>query len=95
MSAPRTLPQFVEAQPVASLAGAFSVLFNSILVAAPLFGWGLTWEQSFALAGIFNSFLVIVTTLQWRRVTPVTKANDRIAEAYVMEPGVADPPLIK
>jgi hypothetical protein len=95
MSAPRTLPQFIEAEPVTSLSVGFSLIFNSVLVALPVFGIGLDWEEMVALATVFNTVLAVVTLAQRQRVTPVSKANDRIAEAYVMEPGVADPPLIK
>jgi hypothetical protein len=85
----------VETEPVASLAVGFSVIFNSVLVALPLFGVPVTWEQMLALAGIFNGVLAMVTLFQRQQVTPVSKANDRIAEAYVMEPGEENPPLIK
>ena len=91
----KSLPQFVETEPVVSLSVGFSLIFNSVLVALPLFGVALTWDQMFALATIFNTALAVVTLAQRNRVTPVEKANERIQEAYVMEPGEADPPVIK
>lgn len=95
MATPRTLPQFVETEPVASLAGLMSVLFNSTLTTAKMLDWiPLTWEELVYIAAWFNSLLVVFTYVQRNRVTPVNKANERIEQATRL-PADAEPPLIK
>jgi hypothetical protein len=95
MNVPKQLPQFVETEPVASLAGLMSVLFNSTLTTAKMLDWiPLTWEELVYIAAWFNSLLVVFTYVQRSRVTPVAKANARIEEATQLPPD-ADPPFIK
>jgi hypothetical protein len=88
MSTPiKSLPTFMETEPVTSLAVGFSLIFNGVLLGLPLFGVALAWEQAIYLAGMFNTVLGLVTYFQRSRVSPVEKANDRIEQAA--ETGVA------
>jgi hypothetical protein len=89
------LPQFVETEPVASLAGLLSVIMNSTLTTAKLLNWiPLEWDELIAIALWFNGILGLVTWFQRSQVTPVDKANDRIVQATAMPPG-ATPPVIE
>lgn len=79
----------------AAIVGSVTAIVSALLVFAKAMGLSITEEQQDAIRGLVAVVAPIVAGLIIRGfVVPTDKANDRIRQAALMEPGAANPPTL-
>ena len=84
----------VQQEPVASMGAAILAVFVAGIALLPTFGVNIDANQQAALIAFVTSVITLGTVYARSRVTPVTKANAHIQEAFDSDPAIGEAPLI-
>ena len=78
----------------AAIVGTITAIVSALLVFAKAFGLSITEDQQDAIRGLVAVAAPLVAGLVIRSfVTPTERAQDRIDEAYIAQPGDPKPAL--